>query len=184
MKVLTLRAQAPYDAASADPSAPGVLFGPQTKALVRWLRHTLRTGVCLATLRLPVGIVAWICERSPGAGGCRPAPDSELILSLLSIGAVVGGLVVVVLSTAVEAAATPAGRTPAHLAAEVRMCLRDSEEGHLARPRQARGSRGNAHLVVLTRTQLTAAQCRPIAMPGAPASRPTSTAQWPSRSPE
>jgi hypothetical protein len=76
--------------------------------MVRWLRHALHTGVYLATLRLPVGIVAWVYERRPRARG-RLATDREPLLSLLWVGAVIGGLVLVVVITAGEAAATPAG---------------------------------------------------------------------------
>lgn len=54
--------------------------------------------------------------------------------------------------------------------ASVPMHLRDSQEDHLARLRQAAGARSNAHLVALAWTQLTAAQDRPIAMSGTEAS--------------
>ncbi|MFH8257660.1 helix-turn-helix transcriptional regulator [Streptomyces roseolus] len=54
--------------------------------------------------------------------------------------------------------------------ASVPMHLRDAEEDHLARLRQAAGARNNAHLVALAWTQLTAAQNRPIAMSGTEAS--------------
>ncbi|MGC4916341.1 helix-turn-helix transcriptional regulator [Streptomyces albogriseolus] len=46
----------------------------------------------------------------------------------------------------------------------VPMHLRDSEEDHLARLRQAAGARSNAHLVALAWTQLTTAQSRPMAI--------------------
>ncbi|MCZ0984452.1 LuxR C-terminal-related transcriptional regulator [Streptomyces diastatochromogenes] len=45
----------------------------------------------------------------------------------------------------------------------VPMHLRDAEEDHLARLRQAAGARSNAHLVALVWTQLTAVQSRPMA---------------------
>ncbi|MCZ0984450.1 hypothetical protein O1L60_47700 [Streptomyces diastatochromogenes] len=82
MKALRLfQARSPYDAVPATPSAAGILVPyrvpagpaalvrPQTKALVRWLRQMLHTGVYLATLRLPVGIVAWVYERRPRPAG-------------------------------------------------------------------------------------------------------------------
>ncbi|MFS0691786.1 hypothetical protein [Streptomyces nitrosporeus] len=124
MKALRLfQAHAPYDAVHASPSAAGILVPyrvpagpaalvrPQTKALVRWLRHILHTGVYLATLRLPVGIVAWVYERRPRPRprGRRPFTGGELVLPLLWVGAVIGGLVLIAVITAGEAATTPAG---------------------------------------------------------------------------
>lgn len=93
-------------------AGPAVLVRPPVK-MVRWLRHALHTGVYLATLRLPVGIVAWVYERRPRARR-RLATDCEPLLSLLWVGAVIGGLVLVVVITASEADATPAATiTPA-----------------------------------------------------------------------
>ncbi|MGW1815362.1 hypothetical protein ACWCQM_17615 [Streptomyces sp. NPDC002125] len=124
MKALRLfQARSPYDAVPATPSAAGILVPyrvpagpaalvrPQTKALVRWLRQMLHTGVYLATLRLPVGIVAWVYESRPRPRprGRRPSTGGELVLPLLWVGAVIGGLVLIVVITAGEAAATPAG---------------------------------------------------------------------------
>ncbi|MGZ2358478.1 LuxR C-terminal-related transcriptional regulator [Streptomyces sp. 372A] len=48
----------------------------------------------------------------------------------------------------------------------VPMHLRDFEEDHLARLRQAAGARSNAHLVALAWTQLTAVPSRPMAISG------------------
>lgn len=119
MKALNPPAYAPHDTAPARrlstgvlvpcraAAGPAVLVRPPVK-MVRWLRHALHTGVYLATLRLPVGIVAWVYERRPRARG-RLATDREPLLSLLWVGAVIGGLVLVVVITAGEAAATPAG---------------------------------------------------------------------------
>ncbi|WP_411098881.1 hypothetical protein [Streptomyces sp. x-45] len=122
MKALRLfQARSPYDAVPATPSAAGILVPyrvpagpaalvrPQTKALVRWLRQMLHTGVYLATLRLPVGIVAWVYERRPRPRGRRPSTGGELVLPLLWVGAVIGGLVLIVVTTVDEAAAAPAG---------------------------------------------------------------------------
>ncbi|MFB9483560.1 hypothetical protein ACFFSH_29845 [Streptomyces filamentosus] len=106
-------------------AGPAVLVRPPVKVLVRRLRQILHTGVYLATLHLPVGIVAWVYERQPRSRRRRLAPDLEPVLSLLWVGTVIGGLVLVVVITA-DAAATPAGSTPAasdHLAAEVQSPL-------------------------------------------------------------
>ncbi|KPC88295.1 hypothetical protein G3260_000094 [Streptomyces albus] len=152
MKAL-LRSPALCDAVPAGLSAAGV----------RWLWQTFHTGVSSVMLRLPVGIVAWVYER-------RPDPGGELIRSFLRMGAVTGGLVVVAQITAAEAATTPAGGTPDHLAVGVQVHRRGFEGDHLARLRQAPGVRSNAHLVALAWGQLTTAQSRPIAMSGAAAS--------------
>lgn len=124
MKALNPPAHAPYDTVparrlSAEALVPcraaagsAVPVRPPVK-MVRWLRHALHTGVYLATLRLPVGIAAWVYERRPWARR-RLATDREPLLSLLWVGAVIGGLVLVVVITAGEAAATPAATiTPA-----------------------------------------------------------------------
>ncbi|MFH8257658.1 hypothetical protein [Streptomyces roseolus] len=138
MKTLSPPTYAPYDVVPTRQlsatlvvpcqaaAGPAVLVRPPVKLLVRRLRKILHTGVYLATLHLPVGIVAWVYERQPRSRRRRLAPDRELVLSLLWVGTVICGLVLVVVITADAAAATPAGSTPAasdHLAAEVQSPL-------------------------------------------------------------
>jgi hypothetical protein len=120
VKALNSRAYAPYDIVPARrlstavlvpgqaAAGPAVLVRRPAKILVRWLRQALHTGVYLATFRLPVGIVAWVYERRPRPRRRRLATDRELLMSLLWVGAVIGGLVLVVVITAGEADATPA----------------------------------------------------------------------------